>query len=280
VSGNAGKYELRRGSKAGELHWSGSLQDQYSGEDGEWRVKALRHSRVRTHVDRLSRQPVRRLQQIWFLKRKIDPFSGVALVHAAIEEGSVLQWLMLMHALQYNMLSAECIPALRIMAMSGNTEGNYAALYALTSLLGSEIEPILMAKMEQGAKSQESVMTLVRQYGSAELVPAVAEYVHRRVMRKSRLVDNGETPLFDACVFLEQYIDESDLVEPALARVVERFFHLDWIEANRIAAVVRWIGVRVPQEKRVPEEGVRDVTARESDMCYCRAFDRVHKRFV
>ena len=187
---------------------------------------------------------------------------------------------MLMHALQYNMLSAECIPALRIMAMSGNTEGNYAALYALTSLLGSEIEPILMAKMEQGAKSQESVMTLVRQYGSSALVPAVAEYVHRRVMRKSRLVDNGETPLFDACVFLEQYIDESDLVEPALARVVERFFHLDWIEANRIAAVVRWIGVRVPQEKRVPEEGVRDVTARESDMCYCRAFDRVHKRFV
>jgi hypothetical protein len=134
-----------------------------------------------------------------------------------------------------------------------------------------------MAKMEQGAKAQESVMTLVRQYGSADLVPAVAEYVHRRVMRKSRLVDNGETPLFDACVFLERYIDESDLVEPALVRVVERFFHLDWIEANRIAAVVRWIGVRVPQEKRVAQGQLSEDVLRETRLCYCRAFDRENK---
>ena len=187
---------------------------------------------------------------------------------------------MLLHALRYNMLSADCIPALETIAKSGSAEGNYAALYSLASLIGSGVEPILRAKLEGGTLNRGNTMYLVRQYGTAALVPAVAEYVHRRVKRKSSLFINGETPLFDACVFLEKYIDESNLVEPALARVVERFFHLDWVEANRIATVVRWIGVRVPKAQRVPEEGVRDVTARESGMCYCRAFDRVHKRFV
>lgn len=206
----------------------------------------LRHPGVAPFRRRLSRDPSRASEEIWWLRRRINPFITKDLLRAA-EQGKseYTRGFPLEYMAKYRPARRADLPILlRILRRERKMLVLAACFRVAVNLLKAKAQPLALAAMKDPRwRFKYGLLWFFNHYGTVEAVPVVAEFV-RRVVRRPRDFDGRETDLTLAIEFLNRMIDRSPLVIPAFCEVVRYWHNLSYDESDRIHSVALWIRLR------------------------------------
>ncbi len=229
----------------------------------------FKRKRIRPFAERLSRDPLRAGNEVFFLRRRIDPFDADKLLDTAINHANAAaRWLMLHHLERYRMLEACHEPALFKLLEDANAAIRSYALGVITKVRAQAAarrhqDFVLRCFNRERSHERFTALHQMLECGGPLAVCEVSEWVSQ-VVKRSRRVAGWTTDLQLGCEYLLLNIDRSELVEPAFANVVRYWPNLADEEARHIESSVRWIGMRVIEIERGSSDTSKRVAVQSS----------------
>lgn len=248
------KIEVLVDPATGWPYHRGSLaQDQ---EFRDMDAKDLRQPFVARFAARLSLDPERRSEEIFWLRRRVNPFISDDLLRLAITgKSEFTRGLPLGYLARFGKVGRRDLKVLlRILAAERNLYVLSSCFQVVVKVLGAKAELHALAAMTDPRwRHKYSLLGFFFEHGSAKAVPAVASFV-RRAIRRPREIEGQQTDLVFALRFLNRMIDRNPEVVTVFGDVVRQWHNLAHDECEALHLHVKWFRWRTLEPAEPPAD--------------------------
>jgi len=250
------RIEVKQDERTGDVYHKGSYYEEWRKSDDKYR----RRKKAIEHWDRLSKDPVRRGEQIRWFRLGVDPFDVQSLLsYARSAKNSAGRWLAMHDIDSFGLLGPSCYSVLEWMARNDRSQDNRMMALGLLGRIqrGSSEELYIELLQSKHFRFKITPVFCIHEYGTAKSVPSVSEFVKRAVKRRRQSRDR-DTDLLYSIRFLDKHLDKMPVVEDVFKIVIRYWHNLGYAEAMGVLQWARYIGIRVlepiqPAEDESPD---------------------------